>query len=194
MSAVDVYNYREDPNGLVNGPNVRVHVLAGDLAEIKVQLKKELETAAKDPEYPEEIFSEADWKKIADECAAGIADIESAKTSGDARDVQLTRLTAIKNLQQSAVSQNNYNLNRFREQLAKLPSDLSKLDQSLASVIETMKECYDKMTVWQLNQLTDEEKSIYEQAIKAVLGEAVEYSLRVEYDPVSYTHLRAHET
>lgn len=182
MSAVDVYNYREDPNGLVNGPNVRVHVLAGDLAEIKVQLKKELETAAKDPEYPEEIFSEADWKKIADECAAGIADIESAKTSGDARDVQLTRLTAIKNLQQSAVSQNNYNLNRFREQLAKLPSDLSKLDQSLASVIETMKECYDKMTVWQLNQLTDEEKSIYEQAIKAVLGEAVEYSLRVEYD------------
>ena len=90
MSAVDVYNYREDPNGLVNGPNVRVHVLAGDLAEIKVQLKKELETAAKDPEYPEEIFSEADWKKIADECAAGIADIESAKTSGDARDVQLT--------------------------------------------------------------------------------------------------------
>ena len=174
--------FRLDDEGRYTvGPTVLVYVTASDdLSAIKAQLREELNAVYYDENYPESSFSPENWKTLTDAYNAGVSGIESAETSGAAREAQMTALQTIKQMQKTADSSNRSNLETFRKLLSGLPEDVSKLDENAADTIEKLKKAYEAMTDYQRGELTAKEKARYQEIINAKLGEAREYQLKLE--------------
>ena len=163
------------------GPSVLVYVRASDdLAAVKLQLRKELDETYYDENYPESIFTPENWQKVKQAYETGVQAIADADNSGAASSAQESAANTIRSLQKSAVSQNNNNLKKFRDILAKLPDDVTKLDKSAETDIANLKAAYEAMTDYQRSELTEQEIARYEAIINAELKEAESYQLTFE--------------
>ena len=169
-----------------NGGAVLIHVLpASDVDAVKETLKQELLEAVQNADYPESYFKPADWTAIQEAREAGTSAIDAAETTGAARAAQLEQLEKVLALQAGADKYNVSNLAYFRNLLAELPDDLTKLDQSSKTTIESLQSRYADMTGYQRQQLTQLEENTYQEVVKRYsegLAEAKAYQLRVEYD------------
>ena len=151
------------------GASVLVHVTApNDLSAVKAQLKKELDAVYNDENYPETVFTPANWQKVQDAYTAAIAAIDAAETSGAAGDAQQAALKTIRGLQTNADYNNANNLKRFRTLLNALPDDVTKLDATAEQQIKDLKTCYEAMTGYQRGQLTGKEQKKYDAVVKAL--------------------------
>ena len=181
---VSLNAYRFDDTGRVTaGPTVVIKVGAvDDLSAIQMQLREELDNAYKDEAYPKEVFTDEQWTALQAAYNEGIAGIENAKTSGEAREAQMTALQTIKNLQSTADKENADNLKFFRNILNSLPYPTDgKLDQAAAADVANLKNRYNNMTQAQRNELTYEEKAKYKAISEATFTEtAQQFSLNFE--------------
>ena len=150
------------------GASVLVYVKpANDLSAVKKQLRSELDAVYGDENYPETVFTAANWQKVQDAYNAGVAGIDTAETTGDASIAQQTAVQTIKSLQKSADSFNTSNLASFRKSLNELPDDMTKLDQTAATQIAALKTYYDAMSPYQRSQLTGKEQQKYDAIMAA---------------------------
>ena len=150
------------------GASVLVYVKpANDLSAVKKQLRSELDAVYGDENYPETVFTAANWQKVQDAYNAGVAGIDTAETTGDASIAQQTAVQTIKSLQKSADSFNTSNLASFRKSLNALPDDMTKLDQTAATQIAALKTYYDAMSPYQRSQLTGKEQQKYDAIMAA---------------------------
>ena len=179
--------FRMDDEGRYTvGASVLVHVkAASDLDAVKKQLRAELDTVYYDENYPETVFTPANWQKVQDAYNAAVAAIDAAETSGAAGDAQLTALQTIKKLQAEADTKNVSNLRNFRKYLGELPDDVTELDASATAKIGQLKTCYEQMSPYQRGQLTGKEQKKYDAIIKAQeagLAPAKQYKLTFQQD------------
>ena len=179
--------FRMDDEGRYTvGASVLVHVkAASDLAAVKKQLRAELDAVYYDENYPETVFTPANWQKVQDAYNAAVAAIDAAETSGAAGDAQLTALQTIKKLQAEADTKNVSNLRNFRKYLGELPDDVTELDASATAKIGQLKTCYEQMSPYQRGQLTGKEQKKYDAIIKAQeagLAPAKQYKLTFQQD------------
>ena len=174
----------DDEGRYTNGPTVLVYVeAASDLDAIKTQLRKELDAVYYDDSYPESSFSPENWTKLTAAYNAGVSGIEAAKTSGAAREAQMTALQTIKQMQQEADSSNRGNLETFRRYLNRLPDDAAKLDEASKDAVERLISAYQNMTEYQKGELTAREQEKYDAIAAAYekgLAPASSYSLSFE--------------
>ena len=161
--------FRMDDEGRYTvGASVLVYVKpANDLSAVKKQLRSELDAVYGDENYPETVFTAANWQKVQDAYNTGVAGIDAAETTGDASIAQQTAVQTIKSLQKSADSFNTSNLASFRKGLNELPDDVTKLDQTAAKQIEALKTYYDAMSPYQRSQLTGKEQQKYDAIMAA---------------------------
>ena len=161
--------FRMDDEGRYTvGASVLVYVKpANDLSAVKKQLRAELDAVYGDENYPETVFTAANWQKVQDAYNTGVAGIDAAETTGDASIAQQTAVQTIKSLQKSADSFNTSNLANFRKSLNELPDDITKLDQTAATQIAALKKCYDAMSPYQRSQLTGKEQKKYDAIMAA---------------------------
>ena len=161
--------FRLDEEGRYTvGASVLVYVKpANDLSAVKKQLRAELDAVYGDENYPETVFTAANWQKVQDAYNTGVAGIDAAETTGDASIAQQTAVQTIKSLQKSADSFNTSNLANFRKSLNELPDDITKLDQTAATQIAALKKCYDAMSPYQRSQLTGKEQKKYDAIMAA---------------------------
>ena len=174
--------FRLDDEGRYTvGASVLVHVkAASDLDAVKKQLRAELDAVYYDENYPETVFTPANWQKVQDAYNAAVAAIDAAETSGAAGDAQLTAIQDIKGLQNSADNSNRLNLAKFYRLLNALPDNATKLDATAEKQIKDLQTCYEAMTVYQRNQLTGKDQKKYDAAVKALadgLPAAKQYKL-----------------
>ena len=179
--------FRMDDEGRYTvGASVLVHVkAASDLDAVKKQLRAELDAVCYDENYPETVFTPANWQKVQDAYNAAVAAIDAAETSGAAGDAQLTALQTIKKLQAEADTKNVSNLRNFRKYLGELPDDVTELDASATAKIGQLKTCYEQMSPYQRGQLTGKEQKKYDAIIKAQeagLAPAKQYKLTFQQD------------
>ena len=179
--------FRMDDEGRYTvGASVLVHVkAASDLDAVKKQLRAELDAVYYDENYPETVFTPANWQKVQDAYNAAVAAIDAAETSGAAGDAQLTALQTIKKLQAEADTKNVSNLRNFRKYLGELPDDVTELDASATEKIGQLKTCYEQMSPYQRGQLTGKEQKKYDAIIKAQeagLAPAKQYKLTFQQD------------
>ena len=179
--------FRLDDEGRYTvGASVLVHVTAAsDLSAVKKQLRAELDAVYYDENYPETVFTPANWQKVQDAYNAAVAAIDAAETSGAAGDAQLTALQTIKKLQTDADSFNTRNLRNFRTYLSELPDNVTELDASATAKIGQLKSCYEQMSPYQRGQLTGKEQKKYDAIIKAQeagLAPAKQYKLTFQQD------------
>ena len=179
--------FRMDDEGRYTvGASVLVHVkAASDLDAVKKQLRAELDAVYYDENYPETVFTPANWQKVQDAYNAAVAAIDAAETSGAAGDAQLTALQTIKKLQAEADTKNVSNLRNFRKYLDELPDDVTELDASATAKIGQLKTCYEQMSPYQRGQLTGKEQKKYDAIIKAQeagLAPAKQYKLTFQQD------------
>ena len=179
--------FRMDDEGRYTvGASVLVHVkAASDLDAVKKQLRAELDAVYYDENYPETVFTPANWQKVQDAYNAAVAAIDAAETSGAAGDAQLTALQTIKKLQAEADTKNVSNLRNFRKYLGELPDDVTELDASATAKIGQLKTCYEQMSPYQRGQLTGKEQKKYDAIIKAQeagLAPAKQYKLTFQQD------------
>ena len=179
--------FRMDDEGRYTvGASVLVHVkTASDLDAVKKQLRAELDAVYYDENYPETVFTPANWQKVQDAYNAAVAAIDAAETSGAAGDAQLTALQTIKKLQAEADTKNVSNLRNFRKYLGELPDDVTELDASATAKIGQLKTCYEQMSPYQRGQLTGKEQKKYDAIIKAQeagLAPAKQYKLTFQQD------------
>ena len=179
--------FRMDDEGRYTvGASVLVHVkAASDLDAVKKQLRAELDAVYYDENYPETVFTPANWQKVQDAYNAAVAAIDAAETSGAAGDAQLTALQTIKKLQAEADTKNVSNLRNFRKYLGELPDDVTELDASATAKIGQLKSCYEQMSPYQRGQLTGKEQKKYDAIIKAQeagLAPAKQYKLTFQQD------------
>ena len=179
--------FRMDDEGRYTvGASVLVHVkAASDLDAVKKQLRAELDAVYYDENYPETVFTPANWQKVQDAYNTAVAAIDAAETSGAAGDAQLTALQTIKKLQAEADTKNVSNLRNFRKYLGELPDDVTELDASATAKIGQLKTCYEQMSPYQRGQLTGKEQKKYDAIIKAQeagLAPAKQYKLTFQQD------------
>ena len=179
--------FRMDDEGRYTvGASVLVHVkAASDLDAVKKQLRAELDAVYYDENYPETVFTPANWQKVQDAYNAAVAAIDAAETSGAAGDAQLTAIQTIKKLQAEADTKNVSNLRNFRKYLGELPDDVTELDASATAKIGQLKTCYEQMSPYQRGQLTGKEQKKYDAIIKAQeagLAPAKQYKLTFQQD------------
>ena len=179
--------FRMDDEGRYTvGASVLVHVkAASDLSAVKKQLRAELDAVYYGENYPETVFTPANWQKVQDAYNAAMAAIDAAETSGAAGDAQLTALQTIKKLQAEADTKNVSNLRNFRKYLGELPDDVTELDASATAKIGRLKTCYEQMSPYQRGQLTGKEQKKYDAIIKAQeagLAPAKQYKLTFQQD------------
>ena len=179
--------FRMDDEGRYTvGASVLVHVkAASDLSAVKKQLRAELDAVYYGENYPETVFTPANWQKVQDAYNAAMAAIDAAETSGAAGDAQLTAIQTIKKLQAEADTKNVSNLRNFRKYLGELPDDVTELDASATAKIGQLKTCYEQMSPYQRGQLTGKEQKKYDAIIKAQeagLAPAKQYKLTFQQD------------
>ena len=178
---INAFRTEDEEGRYIVGPSVLVHVLpTNDLESVKLQLRKELDEVYYDENYPESVFTPENWRLVKDAYENGVQAIANAETLGEASSEQESAIQEIKRLQSTADSGNNSNLKKFRDILAELPSNVTKLDKSAEARIEELKAAYESMTDYQRNELSEQEVARYEEIINAELKEAQKHQLKFE--------------
>ena len=178
---INAFRTEDEEGRYIVGPSVLVHVLpTNDLESVKLQLRKELDEVYYDENYPESVFTPENWLLVKDAYENGVQAIANAETLGVASSEQESAIQEIKRLQSTADSGNNSNLKKFRDILAELPSNVTKLDKSAEARIEELKAAYESMTDYQRNELSEQEVARYEEIINAELKEAQKHQLKFE--------------
>ena len=178
---INAFRTEDEEGRYIVGPSVLVHVLpTNDLESVKLQLRKELDEVYYDENYPESVFTPENWRLVKDAYENGVQAIANAETLGVASSEQESAIQEIKRLQSTADSGNNSNLKKFRDILAELPSNVTKLDKSAEARIEELKAAYESMTDYQRNELSEQEVARYEEIINAELKEAQKHQLKFE--------------
>ncbi len=176
-----------------SGAAIWVHVTdSSDPASVKAELKTALDEvyAAYDKSY----FREADWESIDSAYNTAVSGITDADTIAAAYSAQQTGIVAIKEIQDSMLSDNTARLSAFRDRLNRLPDDSSLLTQSVQYLVTSLIECYNAMSDYQLGQMTTAELNKYEQIVAANaagLPDAVSYSLSLAVEADSDTSAAA---
>ncbi len=178
---INAFRTEDEEGRYIVGPSVLVHVLpTNDLESVKLQLRKELDEVYYDENYPESVFTPENWLLVKAAYENGVQAIANAETLGEASSEQESAIQEIKRLQSTADSGNNSNLKKFRDILAELPSNVTKLDKSAEARIEELKAAYESMTDYQRNELSEQEVARYEEIINAELKEAQKHQLKFE--------------
>lgn len=178
---INAFRTEDEEGRYIVGPSVLVHVLpTNDLESVKLQLRKELDEVYYDENYPESVFTPENWLLVKAAYENGVQAIANAETLGVASSEQESAIQEIKRLQSTADSGNNSNLKKFRDILAELPSNVTKLDKSAEARIEELKAAYESMTDYQRNELSEQEVARYEEIINAKLKEAQKHQLKFE--------------
>lgn len=178
---INAFRTEDEEGRYIVGPSVLVHVLpTNDLESVKLQLRKELDEVYYDENYPESVFTPENWLLVKAAYENGVQAIANAETLGVASSEQESAIQEIKRLQSTADSGNNSNLKKFRDILAELPSNVTKLDKSAEARIEELKAAYESMTDYQRNELSEQEVARYEEIINAELKEAQKHQLKFE--------------
>lgn len=178
---INAFRTEDEEGRYIVGPSVLIHVLpTNDLESVKLQLRKELDEVYYDENYPESVFTPENWLLVKDAYENGVQAIANAETLGEASSEQESAIQEIKRLQSTADSGNNSNLKKFRDILAELPSNVTKLDKSAEARIEELKAAYESMTDYQRNELSEQEVARYEEIINAELKEAQKHQLKFE--------------
>ena len=178
---INAFRTEDEEGRYIVGPSVLVHVLpTNDLESVKLQLRKELDEVYYDENYPESVFTPENWRLVKDAYENGVQAIANAETLGVASSEQESAIQEIKRLQSTADSGNNSNLKKFRDILAELPNNVTKLDKSAEARIEELKAAYESMTDYQRNELSEQEVARYEEIINAELKEAQKHQLKFE--------------
>ena len=178
---INAFRTEDEEGRYIVGPSVLVHVLpTNDLESVKLQLRKELDEVYYDENYPESVFTPENWLLVKAAYENGVQAIANAETLGVASSEQESAIQEIKRLQSTADSGNNSNLKKFRDILAELPNNVTKLDKSAEARIEELKTAYESMTDYQRNELSEQEIARYEEIINAELKEAQKHQLKFE--------------
>ena len=178
---INAFRTEDEEGRYIVGPSVLVHVLpTNDLESVKLQLRKELDEVYYDENYPESVFTPENWLLVKAAYENGVQAIANAETLGVASSEQESAIQEIKRLQSTADSGNNSNLKKFRDILAELPNNVTKLDKSAEARIEELKAAYESMTDYQRNELSEQEVARYEEIINAELKEAQKHQLKFE--------------
>ena len=178
---INAFRTEDEEGRYIVGPSVLIHVLpTNDLESVKLQLRKELDEVYYDENYPESVFTPENWLLVKAAYENGVQAIANAETLGVASSEQESAIQEIKRLQSTADSGNNSNLKKFRDILAELPSNVTKLDKSAEARIEELKAAYESMTDYQRNELSEQEVARYEEIINAELKEAQKHQLKFE--------------
>lgn len=178
---INAFRTEDEEGRYIVGPSVLVHVLpTNDLESVKLQLRKELDEVYYDENYPESVFTPENWLLVKAAYENGVQAIANAETLGVASSEQESAIQEIKRLQSTADSGNNNNLKKFRDILAELPNDVTKLDKSAEARIEELKTAYEAMTDYQRSELSEQEVARYEEIINAELKEAQKHQLKFE--------------
>ena len=178
---INAFRTEDEEGRYIVGPSVLIHVLpTNDLESVKLQLRKELDEVYYDENYPESVFTPENWRLVKDAYENGVQAIANAETLGEASSEQESAIQEIKRLQSTADSGNNSNLKKFRDILAELPNNVTKLDKSAEARIEELKTAYEAMTDYQRSELSEQEVARYEEIINAELKEAQKHQLKFE--------------
>lgn len=178
---INAFRTEDEEGRYIVGPSVLIHVLpTNDLESVKLQLRKELDEVYYDENYPESVFTPENWLLVKAAYENGVQAIANAETLGVASSEQESAIQEIKRLQSTADSGNNSNLKKFRDILAELPSNVTKLDKSAEARIEELKTAYEAMTDYQRSELSEQEVARYEEIINAELKEAQKHQLKFE--------------
>lgn len=178
---INAFRTEDEEGRYIVGPSVLVHVLpTNDLESVKLQLRKELDEVYYDENYPESVFTPENWLLVKAAYENGVQAIANAETLGEASSEQESAIQEIKRLQSTADSGNNSNLKKFRDILAELPNNVTKLDKSAEARIEELKTAYEAMTDYQRSELSEQEIARYEEIINAELKEAQKHQLKFE--------------
>ena len=178
---INAFRTEDEEGRYIVGPSVLIHVLpTNDLESVKLQLRKELDEVYYDENYPESVFTPENWLLVKAAYENGVQAIANAETLGVASSEQESAIQEIKRLQSTADSGNNNNLKKFRDILAELPNNVTKLDKSAEARIEELKAAYESMTDYQRNELSEQEVARYEEIINAELKEAQKHQLKFE--------------
>lgn len=178
---INAFRTEDEEGRYIVGPSVLIHVLpTNDLESVKLQLRKELDEVYYDENYPESVFTPENWLLVKAAYENGVQAIANAETLGVASSEQESAIQEIKRLQSTADSGNNNNLKKFRDILAEMPNDVSKLDKSAEARIEELKTAYEAMTDYQRSELSEQEVARYEEIINAKLKDAQKHQLKFE--------------
>lgn len=178
---INAFRTEDEEGRYIVGPSVLIHVLpTNDLESVKLQLRKELDEVYYDENYPESVFTPENWLLVKAAYENGVQAIANAETLGVASSEQESAIQEIKRLQSTADSGNNSNLKKFRDILAELPNNVTKLDKSAEARIEELKTAYEAMTDYQRSELSEQEVARYEEIINAELKEAQKHQLKFE--------------
>ena len=178
---INAFRTEDEEGRYIVGPSVLIHVLpTNDLESVKLQLRKELDEVYYDENYPESVFTPENWLLVKAAYENGVQAIANAETLGVASSEQESAIQEIKRLQSTADSGNNNNLKKFRDILAELPNDVTKLDKSAEARIEELKTAYEAMTDYQRSELSEQEVARYEKIINAKLKDAQKHQLKFE--------------
>lgn len=185
---VNAYSLDSENSAFVTGGAILIYAEVdesqADLTKIKNDLRTELKKTYENPDYPKECFTDSDWAEIESLYKTGMDGIDKAKDASSAYSAQLTAKTKIEAIQTKAAETNAKNLADFRAQMAKFPEDLSKLDSSAVTLINTLEGYYNAMTQYQRDELSVKEKTRYEAIVAAQkdLSGDKSYTLTVKYD------------
>ena len=178
---INAFRTEDEEGRYIVGPSVLIHVLpTNDLESVKLQLRKELDEVYYDENYPESVFTPENWLLVKAAYENGVQAIANAETLGVASSEQESAIQEIKRLQSTADSGNNSNLKKFRDILAELLNNVTKLDKSAEARIEELKTAYEAMTDYQRSELSEQEVARYEEIINAELKEAQKHQLKFE--------------
>lgn len=178
---INAFRTEDEEGRYIVGPSVLIHVLpTNDLESVKLQLRKELDEVYYDENYPESVFTPENWLLVKAAYENGVQAIANAETLGVASSEQESAIQEIKRLQSTADSGNNNNLKKFRDILAELPNNVTKLDKSAEARIEELKTAYESMTDYQRSELSEQEVARYEKIINAKLKDAQKHQLKFE--------------
>lgn len=178
---INAFRTEDEEGRYIVGPSVLIHVLpTNDLESVKLQLRKELDEVYYDENYPESVFTPENWLLVKAAYENGVQAIANAETLGVASSEQESAIQEINRLQSTADSGNNSNLKKFRDILAELPNNVTKLDKSAEARIEELKTAYESMTDYQRNELSEQEVARYEKIINAKLKDAQKHQLKFE--------------
>lgn len=179
-----------DNGGLSNGQTVFVQVSAAPApASVKADLQAKLDAVYE--YYPEEFFHPEKWSQLQSAYTSGTEKIAAASDTGDAWDSQREAISAIREIQDWTLSDNESQLSDFRDYLNRLPDDVNKLDSSVQALVDSLLSTYASMSSYQASQITglEQEKvdSISARAGEGELPEGEPYTLdlNVEVDEKS---------
>lgn len=187
---VSVYPLGKNTNdaqpGLTAGCTMLVHVTeteAGDQAETRARLQAELDACYN--AYPESYFTPEAWQELNSAYTTGTDGIANSTTLVESKAALDTALSQIEAIQSEASTANEIGMEQFRQQLSKLPDDVTRLTQGQATLMAELIAKYDALSEYAKNQLISSESDKYTALLAAYgtdgsgLPEPVAYTLDV---------------